>query len=150
MTAAGALIALAVKSAPAPATPFFQQFDALAELQTLFKEMKITIGSSGSGSSTTSGGGSEERRWDFSSHQVDRPLGEIAAAFADRVEAQLIRKGCTITGWGTAGDRKKKQLRYFSYTYRYGAKQGSLAAEFVELPNGQFRVYAFCVEFTRR
>ena len=150
MTAAGALLALAVKSAPAPPTPFFQQFDALAEINAILKELKITIGSSGGGSSSSFGGGSTVRRWDFSSHQADRPLGEIAAAFADRVEAQLVHRRCTITGRGTVGDRKKKQLSGFSYSYEYGARRGDFIAEFVDLPNGDFRVYAFCVEFTRR
>ena len=150
MTAAGALVALAVKSMPSPATTFFQTFDAMTELRVVLDELGVQPGSSGGGSAGSSHAWSRRRRWDYSSRQTTVPLGEIAVAYDARIQSLLDRHGCDIRGRGSAGKREDKTLRGFSYSYQRGATWGELWVEFVDDPSGDFRVYVFCNEFSRR
>jgi hypothetical protein len=147
VTAAAAVLALAVKSYPSPPTPFFNQFDAQRELQDLFRELGIKTGSSSGSGGGFHGGGERRREWSFASHQTQHPLGEVGYQFAERVEAALQRAGCNI------GARRKhgvnKSLKAFGYSYRRGATSSEFA-EVVDLGDGNFHIHAFCFEFTKR
>jgi hypothetical protein len=150
MTAVGALVALAVKSYPSSPTPFFHQFNPEVELRAVFQELGVKLGSGGGGSGGSWGGGSGRKRWDFASHQTDRPLGQIGYEYSKRVEAALQRHGCKVTGRHWDGDIRLRSLTGFAFSYRRGATQGEFVAEFMDLPDGHFRVHTFCVEITRR
>jgi len=150
MTAAGALIALAVKSYPSQLTPFFHQFDARDELNGLFADLGVKVGSSASGSRGSWSGGEGRKSWDFGSHQNQYPLGQIGFEYKKRVEARLRACGCMIKGSRRFGGRTEDSLSAFGYSDQRGATSGEFFAEFVDLANGNFRVDAFCIEFTKR
>lgn len=149
VTAVAALIALAVKSFPSSPSPFVRQYNPEAEFRKLCMERGVKLGSSGSGSSSSMGPGVARRRWHMASHQDQVPLGELMAAYSDRVEKSLQSQGCQITGRGWSG-RNKRDLSGFNFSYRSGSQQGEFVVESMDLPDGQFRWYAFCFETTRR
>jgi hypothetical protein len=152
VTAVGALVALAVQSWPSSPSAFVRRFDPQAEFKAICAKRGIKFGSSGSGSGSSSGGGYTSKRWHFASHQDQAVLGSLAADFADRVEAILVSQKCQITGRSKTwiGSQNQRNLAGFGYSYRSGSQQGDLVVEFIELSDGQFRWYAFCVEFTKR
>jgi hypothetical protein len=150
MTAAGALVALAVKSYPSPPTPFFGEFDAQTQLKQVMANLSIKPRSSGGGTSSSWDGGSGHKRWHFCSGRGDRQLGAVGFVFAQRVESELARHDCQIHGRSWSGNPKQQSLNSFGYSYRRGATQGEFAAEFVDLGNGFFKMHAFCYEFTNR
>jgi hypothetical protein len=71
------------------------------------------------------------------------------AAYSDRVEKSLQSQCCQITGRGWSG-RSKRDLSGFHFSYRSGSQQGEFVVDSMDLPDGQFRWYAFCFETTRR
>ena len=148
VTAVAALLALAVKSYPSPPTPFFAQFNAQRELQTVFQELGIKTGFSSGGGGSSSEGGDRRKQWDFASHQLQYPLDEVGQKFAARVESALERSDCVLQG------KRKQQTnhgpRAFGYSYKRGATSGEFFAELVDLGEGNFHIHAFCFEFTKR
>jgi hypothetical protein len=152
VTAVGALVALAVQSWPSPPSGFIRQFDPQAEFKAVGVKRGVKFGSSSSGASSSSGGGHTSKRWHFASHQDQVPLGSLAADFAARIEANLAAQNCRITGRSKSwtGRQQAGNLSGFGYSYRSGSQHGELVVEFVDLPDGQFRWYAFCLEFTKR
>jgi len=152
VTAVGVLVALAVQSWPSSPSAFVRRFDPQAEFKAVSGKRGIKFGSVGAGSGSSSGGGYTSKRWHFASHQDQVVLGSLAADFADRVEAILVDQGCQINGRSKTwiGSQNQRNLAGFGYSYRSGSQRGDLVVEFIDLPNGQFRWYAFCVEFTER
>jgi hypothetical protein len=145
VTAIAALIALAVKLLPSSPS----QFDPEVEFKKLCAERGINVAFSGSGSSTSLGPGQARRRWDFESHQDRVPLGQLVAAFRDRVEEVMRKHGCRIHGQGSSGPTDQ-DLSSFDFSYRSGSQEGELVVESIELPRGEFHLYVFCLEFTSR
>lgn len=147
-----ALIALAVKSLPTSATPFFLKFNADAEFRVILQDLGINLASSSGSGSSGSRPGTRQKRWQFASRQVTRPLGEIAAAYQARIETALNLHDCRIQGRGQhfSGNVNNKYLTAFNYSYRRGTTWGELAVEFADLSDGNFRVFVICNEFSHR
>jgi hypothetical protein len=143
VTAVAALIALAVKSWPSSPSSFSRQYEALKDFDSLCKQEGVQLGTWGGGSSQSWRSGSSTRRWHFSSRQTTKPLSQLVAAYRQRVEATLIEHGCRVGGRSRSNDG-------FAFSYRSGGRQGEFIAEFIELPDGHFRMHAMCIEFTKR
>ena len=150
VTAAAALLALAVKSYPSRTTDFFNQFNVPSELNNLLMdELHIYHGASMADEGGSWSHGAGRKRWSYASHQTKVPLSEIAGKFADRVESALDKAGCSILHRPrhiTVG----QGLSAFGYSYKRGATSGEFFCEFVDQGEGNYHVHAFCHEFTKR
>jgi hypothetical protein len=143
VTAAAALIALAVKSFPSGPSSFVRQYDALQDFKQLCKEEGAKLKIAGGGSSSSMGPGTSTRSWHWYFRETSLPLRQLVSAYQARVERTLAAHGCRIDGRGGTGGG-------FSYSYRSGSRKGDIVVEFVNLPDGRFQMFVFCVEFTRR